>query len=265
MANDSAIRLIAFLVIFVVVACAECVWPRRSLTVSKKHRWICNLSIVVIDSVTVRLFIPLMPLAMAETAASMGWGLFNLLVMPNWVEVLLTVLMLDLVIYLQHCSFHRVALFWRFHRMHHTDLDLDVSSGNRFHPVEMLLSLIIKLAAVVMLGAPVVAVLIFEVILNAGSLFNHGNMFIPTRVDKWLRLLVVTPDMHRVHHSIIPSETDSNFSFNFPWWDRILKTYRDQPQDGHDGMSIGLNEFRVEQQLGLGNLLLLPFRDRRGQ
>ena len=144
--------------------------------------------------------------------------------------------------------------------MHHTDLDLDVSSGNRFHPVEIIVSLIIKMAAVLALGAPVIAVLIFEVTLNASSLFNHGNLHIPTRIDDWLRMLIVTPDMHRVHHSIYPRETDSNFGFNLPWWDHMLGTYRAQPRDGHDGMTIGLKEFRDEQTLGLGYLLMLPFR-----
>jgi sterol desaturase/sphingolipid hydroxylase (fatty acid hydroxylase superfamily) len=205
-----------------------------------------------------------MPVGMAGLAMAEGWGIFNMLDVPRWLTIAMVILILDLVIYLQHRCFHRVPLFWRFHRMHHTDLDLDVSTGNRFHPIEILVSLIIKLAAVALLGAPAVAVVIFEVALNASSLFNHANLRIPVGVDSWLRLLVVTPDMHRVHHSIIPRETDSNFGFNLPWWDRLLNTYCDQPHDGHIGMIIGLKEFRDEQKLGLASLLMLPFRGRGG-
>jgi sterol desaturase/sphingolipid hydroxylase (fatty acid hydroxylase superfamily) len=262
--SDAAVRLCFFLAVFMLVAIAELVWPRRILVASKPKRWFCNIAIVVIDSIAVRLLLPLMPLGMAEIAAAKGWGLFNLLAVPLWLEVTLVILLLDLVIYLQHRSFHSIPLFWRFHRMHHTDLDLDVSSGNRFHPLEIFLSLIIKLAIVAVLGAPAAAVIIFEVLLNASSLFNHGNLRIPAKIDNWLRLLIVTPDMHRVHHSIIPRETDSNFSFNLPWWDRMLGTYCDQPREGHIGMIIGLKEFQDEEKLGLGALLMLPFRGRNG-
>ena len=264
MEHEAAIRLFFFLGVFLLVALAEQLWPRRKLVASKGRRWFCNLSIAGIDSVAARLIIPVMPLGMAEIATARGWGLFNILTVPRWLEIVMVILLLDLIIYLQHRSFHRIPFFWRFHRMHHTDLDLDVSSGNRFHPIEILFSLIIKLCAVAVLGAPAMAVVIFEVVLNASSLFNHGNLRIPVNVDRWLRLLVVTPDMHRVHHSIIPRETDSNFSFNFPWWDRLLDTYKDQPREGHLGMIIGLKEFRDEQKLGLGSLLMLPFRGRNG-
>lgn len=264
MGADATPRLIVFLAVFLLVAVAERAWPRRTLLTSKGRRWFCNIAIVTIDSVAVRLTLPLMPLGMAEIATAKGWGLFNLLTVPRWIEIVVVVLLLDLIIYLQHRSFHRIPLFWRFHRMHHTDLDLDVSSGNRFHPIEILVSLIIKLGAVAVLGTPVVAVIIFEVTLNASSLFNHGNLRIPVSIDNWLRLLIVTPDMHRVHHSIIPRETDSNFGFNLPWWDRLLNTYCAQPQAGHLGMTIGLREFRDETKLGLGSLLMLPFRGRNG-
>lgn len=264
MENGAAIRLLSFLGVFLSVAAAEYLWPRRTLTVSKQQRWFCNIAIVAIDSVAARLLLPVMPMGMAEIARAKGWGLFNQLAVPRWMEIVAVVMILDLVIYLQHRSFHRVPLFWRFHRMHHTDLDLDVSSGNRFHPIEILVSLIIKVGAVALLGAPAVAVVIFEVILNASSLFNHGNLGIPVRVDGWLRLFVVTPDMHRVHHSVIPPETDSNFGFSFPWWDRMLNSYRDQPRDGHIGMIIGLKGFRDEQKLDLGSLLMMPFQGRNG-
>jgi sterol desaturase/sphingolipid hydroxylase (fatty acid hydroxylase superfamily) len=260
MVIESKIRLFCFLGVFLIVGLAEHVWPRRVLTVPKGQRWFCNSSIVVIDSVAVRLALPLMPSGVAEIAALKGWGVLNILALPLWLKAVLVILSLDLIIYLQHRAFHRIPLFWRFHRMHHTDLDLDVSSGNRFHPLEIMLSLVIKMGAVVVLGAPVLTVMFFEILLNATSLFNHGNMRIPDYIDRWLRLVLVTPDMHRVHHSIIPRETDSNFSFNLPWWDRIMGTYRDQPKEGHIGMTIGLKEFRDAGKLGLINLLMLPFR-----
>jgi len=264
MTGDASIRLASFLGVFLLVGLAEHLWPRRALTVPKGQRWFCNSAIVVIDSVVARLALPFMPTGVAEIARMTGWGLFNVLALPLWMKTVVVILALDLVIYLQHRAFHRIPFFWRFHRMHHTDLDIDVSSGNRFHPVEILFSLVIKMGAVALLGAPVIAVVIFEALLNATSLFNHGNLRIPESVDRWLRMILVTPDMHRVHHSTIPRETDSNFSFNLPWWDRMLGTYRDQPRDGHIAMTIGLKEFRDAGRLGIGYLLILPFRDRAG-
>ena len=262
--SEAVIRLVYFLGVFLLVGLAEHLWPRRKLTVPKGQRWFCNGAIVVIDSLVVRLALPFMPTGVAEIAGVNGWGLFNILALPLWLNIVLVILALDLIIYLQHRAFHRIPLFWRFHRMHHTDLDLDVSSGNRFHPVEILFSLLIKMGAVAIIGAPVIAVVTFEILLNATSLFNHGNLRIPAHIDRYLRLVLVTPDMHRVHHSIIPRETDSNFSFNLPWWDRILGTYCDQPREGHTGMSIGLKEFRDAGRLGLVVLLMLPFRGREG-
>ena len=264
MAGETAIRLVSFLGVFLLVGLAELRWPRRVLTVPKAQRWFCNAVIVVVDSVVARLALPLMPAGVAEMAGLNGFGILNILALPLWLEIILVILALDLVIYLQHRAFHRIPLFWRFHRMHHTDLDIDVSSGNRFHPLEILFSLLIKMGVVAALGAPVIAVVIFEVLLNATSLFNHANLRIPVQIDCWLRLILVTPDMHRVHHSIIPHETDSNFSFNMPWWDRLLGTYRDQPRDGHIDMTIGLREFRDAGRLGVGYLLMLPFRGRAG-
>lgn len=264
MAVESVIRLGSFLGVFMLVALAEQFWPRRRLTVPKGPRWFCNIAIVFIDTIVARLVFPLMPLGMAEIAKIRGWGIFNQIGLPYLLEIGISVLALDLIIYLQHRAFHRIPIFWRFHRMHHTDLDLDVSSGNRFHPVEILLSYVIKLGAVAVIGVPAAAVIIFEVALNATSLFNHGNFRIPLTIDRLLRLILVTPDMHRVHHSVIPQETDSNFSFNFPWWDRLLGTYRDQPREGHEIMQIGLKEFRDAGRLGLGYLLVLPFKGRKG-
>lgn len=264
MEHDAGIRLAFFLGVFLLVGLAEYLWPRRVLTVPKGQRWFCNLGIVVVDSLVVRLVMPVMPAGLAAVAGANGWGILNAVALPQWLDILIVVLALDLTIYLQHRAFHRIPFFWRFHRMHHTDLDIDVSSGNRFHPVEILFSLLIKIGAVIVLGAPAIAVVTFEVLLNATSLFNHGNLRIPVRIDSLLRLFLVTPDMHRVHHSVIPRETDSNFSFNLPWWDRMLGTYRDQPEHGQTDMTIGLKEFRDAGRLGLGYLLLLPFRGRAG-
>jgi sterol desaturase/sphingolipid hydroxylase (fatty acid hydroxylase superfamily) len=253
------LRFTAFLSIFALLAVAEALWPRRTLSASKPQRWFTNLVIIALNSLVVRFAFPLTPFGLAAMAQTNGWGLFNRFGVHGWPELLASLLLLDLVIYFQHRLFHRTPLFWRLHRMHHTDLDLDVSSGIRFHPVEIALSLIIKMAAVLLLGVAPLSVLLFEILLNATSMFSHTNVRLPLGIDRWLRLLVVTPDMHRVHHSVIPRETDSNFGFNLPWWDRLFSTYRAQPSEGHDLMTIGLREFRELDKLGLRHLLLLPF------
>jgi len=257
--NPAALRLAFFLSIFVLLALAEKFWPRRPLTVAKPQRWRVNLAIVALDTLLVRLVFPLAPLAMAALAQHKGWGLFSLLHLSGPLELAASLLVLDLLIYTQHRLFHRMPLLWRIHRMHHTDLDLDVSSGTRFHPLEILLSLAIKLVAVLLLGISPLSVLVFEIVLNATSMFNHANLCIPLTIDQGLRLLLVTPDMHRVHHSILPRETNSNFGFNLPWWDRLFGTYRAQPREGHDRMTIGLQAWRDQHELGLWPLLLLPF------
>ena len=189
-----------------------------------------------------------------------GWGLFNIIDLPSWVAILLSVIVLDLVIYLQHVIFHAVPALWRLHRMHHADLEFDVTTGLRFHPVEILLSMGVKLAVVVALGPPAVAVLIFEVLLNATAMFNHSNIRLPPFADRVLRLVLVTPDMHRVHHSVRPEETNSNFGFNLPWWDRLLGTYKAQPSAGHEEMSIGIEQFRTRRDLWLDRMLVQPVR-----
>jgi len=260
MTPEETIRLSFFLGTFTLIGTWELLAPRRELTCPRRSRWFANLSLVVLDTLAVRLLLPVLPAGMALAMRSRGTGLFNLLPLPLWLQVVLSVVVLDFVIYLQHRLFHSRPLFWRFHRMHHTDLDLDVTSGNRFHPLEIVVSMVIKLAVVALLGAPAAGVLIFEVLLNATSQFNHGNISVPLTLDRWLRLLLVTPDMHRVHHSVIPRETDSNFGFNLPWWDRLCGTYRPQPEAGHLGMTIGLREFRDPSQLTLGRLILQPFR-----
>jgi sterol desaturase/sphingolipid hydroxylase (fatty acid hydroxylase superfamily) len=200
------------------------------------------------------------PVAVAVMAGDRGWGLLNLTHAPAWAAGPLAVLVLDFAIYLQHVMFHAVPAFWRLHRMHHADLDFDVTTGARFHPIEILLSVAIKMGVIVLIGAPPVAVLIFEVLLNATSMFNHSNVRIPPAIDRLLRRVVVTPDMHRVHHSILPHEMNSNFGFNLPWWDWLLGTYREQPREGHEGMTIGIEQFRTRRDLWIDRLLLQPFR-----
>ena len=256
---EPAIRLSAFAGVLLLVAIWEVIAPRRPLADNKRRRWITNLTMVVINTVAVRLLFPILPVALADIAVARGWGLFNLLSLPVWSKILLSFVILDFIIYLQHLLFHFNPLLWRLHRMHHTDLDLDVTSGNRFHPLEIILSMLIKMSAVVLLGAPALAVLAFEVVLNACAMFNHANIKLPTAFDRVLRLFLVTPDMHRVHHSTCVCETNSNFGFNFPWWDRLCGTYRPQPEKGHLDMTIGLKEYRDPQQLTLPRLLVQPF------
>ncbi len=263
LANEPGVRLGFFFGVFALMALWEFLWPRRGRGIGRGSRWPNNIAVVVIDTILLRLLFPTAAVGLALTAESRGIGLFNLLQWPTWVVVVLGVVLLDLAIYLQHVMFHAVPAFWRLHRMHHADLDIDVTTGVRFHPIEIILSMLIKFGVILMLGPPAVSVLIFEVLLNATSMFNHSNAYIPLSVDRVLRLIVVTPDMHRVHHSVEDFETNSNFGFNLPWWDRLFGTYRDQPQAGHDGMTIGLNSFRDEQTcVSIKGMLMIPFRGR---
>jgi sterol desaturase/sphingolipid hydroxylase (fatty acid hydroxylase superfamily) len=259
MQEEQIIRLTSFFGVLALVAVWEVIAPRRALTHSKTRRWFTNLSLVVIDTAVVRFSLPVLPVGMAYLAREQGWGMLNMIVLPAGIKIVLAVVALDLVIYIQHVLFHFLPILWRLHRMHHTDLDLDVTSGNRFHPIEIVISIGIKLMAVALIGPPALAVVVFEVVLNATSQFNHGNIRLSETVDRWLRLFVVTPDMHRVHHSVVPRETNSNFGFNLPWWDRICGTYRPQPELGHTGMNIGLKEFQDPAKLTLLRLLMLPF------
>jgi len=255
------IRLSAFAFIFAAMALWEIAAPRRVLIAGRKPRWPSNLGVLVLDALAVRILIPAAAVGAALFAAGRGWGLFHLAGLRLSVAALLGFLVLDLVIYGQHVVFHKVPALWRLHRMHHADLDIDVTTGGRFHPFEILISMLIKIAVVIAFGIPVVAVLLFEVVLNATSIFNHANVAMPAALDRVLRWLVVTPDMHRVHHSIVRHETDSNFGFNLPWWDRLFGTYRAAPQAGHDGMTIGLPIFRDPRELRIDRLLTQPFRD----
>lgn len=263
MAAEENIRLACFIGVFLAVAVGERIAPRRPLTTGRRQRWLANLSLVVINTLLARLLLPVLPVGLALLMEARNAGLLRLVALPAWAQLAAALIALDLAIYLQHRFFHYAPLFWRFHRMHHTDLDLDVTSGNRFHPFEIVISMLVKLAIVALLGAPPLAVIVFEAVLNATSQFNHGNLSLPLPLDRWLRLLLVTPDMHRVHHSIIPRETDSNFGFNIPLWDRLFGTYRAQPQEGHLGMTIGLKEYRDPAQLTLAKLLIQPFVSRR--
>ncbi|MEO7052628.1 MAG: sterol desaturase family protein [Rhodanobacter sp.] len=260
LAHEPAIRLGAFACIFSVMALWEILAPRRRQSIGRWRRWPSNLGIVVLDSVLVRLIFPTAAVGVALFAQTHGWGLFHAWRMPEWLVLLASVLVLDLTIYLQHVMLHAVPLLWRLHRMHHTDLEFDLTTGARFHPLEILLSLVIKLGVIVAVGAPALAVLVFEVVLNVTSMFNHGNVRLPPQVDRVLRWITVTPDMHRVHHSWYPEETNSNFGFNLSCWDRLCGTYRAQPRDGHAGMTIGINQFREPRELRLDRMLWQPVR-----
>ncbi|MDP3958995.1 MAG: sterol desaturase family protein [Pseudorhodobacter sp.] len=260
LANEPTLRLAVFLGVLIAMAIWEVAAPRRRREIPRLIRWSNNLGLVVIDTLLVRLTFPVVAVGLAVMAEARGWGLFNVFSVPAWLAFILSILALDLAIYLQHVMFHAVPALWRLHRVHHADLEFDVSTGLRFHPVEILLSMGIKLAAVAVLGPPAVAVLVFEVILNATAMFNHSNIRIPAALDRVLRLVVVTPDMHRVHHSVIPAETNSNFGFNLPWWDRLLGTYRAQPQAGHEGMTIGIKQFCTPRDLWLDRMLVQPLR-----
>ena len=258
---EIALRLGCTVLVFAMLAAWELFAPRRQLAVGRLKRWPSNIGVLVVDALLVRLLIPAAAVGAAIYAAGNGLGLFNWLQLRLSVGAILGFLILDFVIWAQHRAFHHVPLLWRLHRMHHADLDIDVTTGVRFHPIEILISLAIKIAVIVAFGIPPVGVFVFEVMLNATSMFNHSNARMPHWLDRVLRLIVVTPDMHRVHHSIVRKETDSNFGFNLPWWDWMFGTYRREPQAGHDGMTIGIPQFRDPQELRLHKMLTQPFRD----
>jgi len=258
---EPALRGGVFLGMIAAMALWEAAAPRRARALPRVTRWVGNIGIVVLNTMLVRLVFPLAVVGFALQSEARGWGVLALAPLPPWLAVVIGVIALDLVIYAQHVLFHAVPALWRLHRMHHADLDLDFTTGVRFHPIEILLSVGLKFLAVAALGAPALAVLIFEILLNASSLFNHGNVALPRRLDAALRWVVVTPDMHRVHHSVIRAETDANFGFSLPWWDRLFGTYRAQPEAGHDGMTIGLPRFRDPAEQRLDRMLSQPFRE----
>jgi len=265
MRYEIATRFIFFFGIFVIMALWELRVPRRTLTISKKRRWINNLTIIAINPLLVRLLFPVLVLEMAIKSQEFGWGLLNNFDLPFWLELVVGIVVLDLAIYLQHVMFHAIPILWRLHMMHHADLDYDLTTGLRFHPLEIILSMAVKLSVVAALGPPAAAVLMFEVLLNGVAMFNHGNIYIPRKIDSILRSFVVTPDMHRVHHSVIIRETNSNFGFNLPWWDRLFGTYRDQPAKGHADMAIGLSNYRSAARQTLLWMLTMPFTGETGR
>ncbi|MDT8405097.1 sterol desaturase family protein [Sulfuriflexus sp.] len=258
--NEVVIRMGFFFGVLGLMALWEYVAPRRTLTVSKTVRWANNLGLVFFNSFLLRVIFPAAAVGVAAFAGAQGWGIFNYYEIPFWVAVVVSVVAMDFIIYLQHVMVHAVPALWRLHRMHHADLDFDVTTGARFHPLEIILSMLIKFATIVVLGPPVIAVVIFEIALNATAMFNHSNVRMPLGLDRVLRWFVVTPDMHRVHHSVEDDEANSNFGFSLPWWDRLLGTYHDQPRAGHEGMTIGIHKYRTTRQVSwLPGMLLLPF------
>lgn len=261
-ANEPAVRVAIFTAAFALIAAFEIVAPRRPLTVSRRSRWPSNLAVVLLNTLFVRALLPVTAVSMAMLAEQRGWGLFHASgPLPAWLVIPATVVLLDLAIYLQHVLFHAVPILWRLHRMHHADLDVDVTTGARFHPIEIVLSMLLKFGVIATLGASPLGVLVFELLLSTGSLFNHGNLRLPLQVDGILRWIVVTPDMHRVHHSAAPEETNRNFGFTLSWWDWIGGTYRAQPAAGHAGMALGIAQFRNVSDLRLDRLLLQPVLD----
>jgi sterol desaturase/sphingolipid hydroxylase (fatty acid hydroxylase superfamily) len=261
-AAEPLIRLGFFAGVLAAMALWEALAPRRPQEIGRAWRWPNNLGVVVVDTVVLRILFPTAAVGFAMLAEERGWGFLNTTALPAWVEVVIAVVVLDLVIYLQHVLFHSVPALWRLHRMHHADLEFDVTTGVRFHPVEIVISMVIKIGVVAALGAPALGVLAFEVILNATSMFSHSNVRLPQPIDRVLRWIVVTPDMHRVHHSIERRETDSNFGFNLPWWDRLFGTYRPEPEAGHEGMILGIPQFRDRRELRLDRMLLQPLREK---
>lgn len=259
-ANESSVRLAGFIMVFLLMACWEILSPKRRLEIPKLLRWTNNLALVALDTALIRLLFPLLAVGMATSAEQNGWGLLQMTNVPFALACFLAVIILDLAIYAQHVLFHAVPVLWRLHRMHHADLDFDVSTGVRFHPLEIVLSMGIKLMVVVVLGAPALGVLLFELWLNATALFSHSNVRLPKGLDRTLRYFIVTPDMHRIHHSVLPAETNSNFGFNLTWWDRLFNSYRVDPMQGHEQMTIGLAKFRNSAELRLDRMLVQPFR-----
>jgi sterol desaturase/sphingolipid hydroxylase (fatty acid hydroxylase superfamily) len=262
--NEVIVRLFFFFGVLATMMAWERAVPRRVLSLPRALRWYANLGIVALNSVVLRLVFPVALVGVALIAEQRDWGLFNVVDIPRWLAILGGAILLDFAIYLQHIMVHAVPMFWRLHRMHHADMDYDVTTGARFHPIEILLSGALKMVAVVLLGAPAISVVIFEVLLNATAMFNHANVKLPEKVDSVLRLFVVTPDMHRIHHSVLANEANSNFGFNFPWWDRAFGTYMDQPKEGHLGMTIGIDLFRKPEDQHLHRMLIQPFLEGDG-
>lgn len=262
MENEATLRLGVFLGLFALLALTEAALPRRKRQQPRRTRWLTNWSIVILDTLTLRLLalaLPLLAVGAALDAQAQGWGLMNLVTLPLWLAVILTVLIFDLAIWAQHLITHKVPILWRFHRVHHADRDIDVTTAIRFHPVEIALSMLLKIGLVYLLGPPALGIILFEIILNGTAMFNHANIRLPLALDRLVRRLLVTPDMHRVHHSVHRHEHDSNYGFSLSIWDRMFGTYIAQPEQGHDAMTIGL-EWQDDRPSKLGWTLWLPFR-----
>lgn len=260
--HEAAVRLASFIGMLALMGVAEALWPKRTRALTRTRRWSNTAALMLLNSTAVRLVLPIVAVSAAALAAERGWGLLNMISLPFGAAALVSFVLLDFAIWAQHVALHKVPLFWRFHRMHHSDVDLDAMSGARFHPVEILASMLYKVALVLTLGAPVAAVIFFECMLTGAAVFNHANLRLPLGLDRWLRWLLVTPDMHRVHHSATLPETDSNYGFFLPWWDRLFGTYIDQPAAGHEGMTVGLESDRAPRDARLDQILLQPFRAR---
>ncbi|MGI9483553.1 MAG: sterol desaturase family protein [Hyphomicrobiales bacterium] len=261
--NESLIRMLAFAGVFLAMALLEFALPRKERVQSRVPRWVTNFGLVIIDSIVLRLLFPVLAVGVAIWASSKNYGLFSYLDWPFWLEVTLTVIILDFAIYWQHVAAHKVPVFWLVHRVHHADRDLDASSGLRFHPIEIVLSLLFKFLVIILLGAPALGVFLFEILLNGCAMFNHANLKIPSSVDRVLRLAIVTPDMHRVHHSILRREADTNYGFNLSFWDRLFGSYTEQPEGGHDGMTIGLSDQQTDKPSRLDWCLTFPFQRKK--
>lgn len=258
--REALLRLGCFAGVFVAMFAWEILAPKRPLSIPKGQRWMHNIGLLVLNSLVLRLLFPAAAVGIAYNVADAGWGLFNRVALPYWLEVIVAVLVLDLAIYLQHVVMHRVPLLWRLHRVHHADLDIDMTTGSRFHTIEILFSMLVKWVLIILLGPALLAVLIFETVLNSMAVFNHANVRLPEKLDRLLRLLLITPDVHRVHHSIARRETNSNYGFNLSIWDRLFGTYIAQPERGHTDMTIGIPEFREARQVDrLPGMLALPF------
>ena len=261
--HESSLRLGVFVSILLLMMAAEAIFPRKKRVMARGHRWRSNLLLIVIDSLFVRLLFPVVAVGFAAIAAQKNWGVFNLINFPFWLEVTLSIIILDMLIYWQHVAFHHIPFLWALHKVHHCDRDIDVTTGFRFHPVEIAISLSYKIAIIALLGVPILAVIIFEIILNACAMFNHSNVKLPLALDRVLRRFIVTPDMHRVHHSTIMPETNSNYGFNIPLWDRLFGSYTAQPAKGHDGMVIGLEEHQSNGPASLIWSLWLPVKAKK--
>ena len=261
--HEASLRMGVFISILLLMMGVEALFPRKNRALGRTHRWVSNLLIVIIDSIFVRFLFPIVAVGVAALSVKNGWGLLNMTPLPDWLEIVVALILLDMAIYWQHVAFHRIPFFWSFHKVHHVDRDIDVTTGLRFHPIEIVFSLAYKLAVVLVLGAPVLAVILFEIILNGCAMFNHSNVKLPLSVDRVLRRFIVTPDMHRVHHSIHMRETNSNYGFSLSLWDRIFKSYIDQPKAGHDDMVIGLEEHQTKAPASLSWSLLLPIKSIR--